>query len=125
MAGTDWALLPSVLIVEILSYITQSDRLKASSVCKRWRSCLFHPQLWKRITIRTSQNKRDSSRFLANACGRFVKECIVKFNSHDIEEVKECMKVLRILLENKNLQVLSVEPSGCHTEWPESSSCSR
>ena len=125
MAGTDWALLPSVLIVEILSYVSQSDRLKASSVCKRWRSCLFHPLLWKTITFESSQSKRDKSRFLSTACGRFIKECVVKLNSHEVDEVKECLRLLRILAKNKNLQVLCVEPSGCHTEWPEKNSCSR
>ena len=125
MAGTDWALLPSVLIVEIFSYISRSDKLKASSTCKRWRSCLFHPLLWKRITLETSQSKRNKSRFLSSAFGRFIKECVVKFNSHDLDEVKECMKHLKVLAENKNLQVLCVEPSGCHTEWPENNSCSR
>ena len=117
--------MPSVLIVEILSYISLPDRLKASSICKRWRSCLFHPLLWKRITFEASLRKRDKSRFLSTACGRFIKECVVKFNSHSPGEVKECMRILAILAQNKNLQVLCVEPSGCHIEWPENGSCSR
>ena len=125
MAGTDWALMPSVLIVEILSYISLTDRLKVSSVCKRWRSCLFHPTLWSRITFDVGLKKREKSKFLSSVCGRFIKECVVKFNSHDVDSVKECLKLMRILAQNKNLQVFCLEPSGCHMEWPENGSCTR
>ena len=125
MAGTDWALMPSVLIVEILSYISQTDRLNASSVCKRWRSCLFHPSLWSRITFDIGLNKRDKSRFLSGACGRFIRESVVKFDSHDVDSVKECLKLMKVLTQNKNIQILCIEPSGCHIEWPDNGSCAR
>lgn len=115
----DWAVLPSVLIVEIYSYLPQEDRLAASFVCRRWRACLFHPSLWSDVTLELNCGERLRSNFLANRCGRFVKQAVVKFNSRSITEVRECLRILHILSENKNLESFSLQPSSCHIDWPD------
>ena len=118
-AGQNWAEVPSVLIVEILSYLSLKDRIKASSVCKRWRSCLFHPSLWKRIVFKLDSRDREGAKFLAEKCGRFISHAVVKFNSHNISEVRECEKLLEIFSKNKNLQYFSLQPLSCHLECSE------
>lgn len=119
-AGLDWTALPSVIIVEIFSYLSKSDRVRISSVCRRWRQCLFHPCLWSRVDYELCLSKRQKSRFLSDRCGRFIRQAIVKFNSHNITEVRECFRILKILAENKNIQSFALQPSSCHIEWPES-----
>lgn len=49
-----WNNLPSVVIYDVFQLLTnKQDLLNASSTCKNWRSCIFHPKLWpiKSITI--------------------------------------------------------------------------
>ena len=66
MAEMPWSKLPSILIVEILSYIPLTDRLKASSCCKRWRACLYHPLLWKSIRIKIKYGSRRKAKHLVD-----------------------------------------------------------
>ncbi|XP_074649636.1 F-box only protein 33-like [Tubulanus polymorphus] len=120
-ADTSWASLPSIIIVEILSYLTLKDRLSAVSSCKRWRDCLWHPLLWPRITFKLSRDgsSRSRSKHLAENCGRFIREANIDFSSKTSWDVKECAQLLGILAENRNLLKLSLKPSNCHIEWPE------
>lgn len=118
-AGPNWASLPSILIVDILSYLSHEDRLKASSSCKRWRNCLFHPIFWQKIRLLTGNSDRQRTKFLTDRCGRFVREVCIVFNSHNYKEVRECYQILDVLCGNKNLTVFSLQPSSCHFEWPE------
>ncbi|XP_045216834.1 F-box only protein 33-like [Mercenaria mercenaria] len=119
MAGHSWELMPSVIIVEILSYLALKDRLHASLVCRRWRSYLFQAKLWPKLSVCLRRNRRQKNKFLADVCGRFVRECAIYFDPHDGEELKDCYKILQILCDNKNLQVLQLQPRSCHIEWTE------
>lgn len=125
MAGHSWTLIPSVLIVEILSYLSLKDRLNASSVCKRWRSYLFQAKLWPVLSVSLRRNRRQKNKFLADVCGRFVRECAIFFDPHDSEELRDCYKILQILGDNKNLQVLQLQPRSCHIQWTDMVTCSR
>lgn len=118
-ADPNWAVLPSVLLVDIFSYLSHEDRLKASSVCTRWRNCIFHPLLWHKIHFQLSFSNRLKTTFLADRCGHFVREAVIEFCSHSITEVRECARILYILSGNKNLQYFSLRPSSCHIEWPD------
>lgn len=118
-AGLNWAALPSVLVVDILSYLSHEDRLKATSTCKRWRNYLFHPSLWKKVHFELCANNRQKTRFLVDRCGRFVREVVIKFNSHSVSEVREASRILSILEDNKSLQCFTLLPSSCHIEWPD------
>ncbi|XP_062863610.1 F-box only protein 33 isoform X2 [Trichomycterus rosablanca] len=79
--------LPSELIVHIFSFLSDRDRLRASSVCSRWRECVFYPALWSRFTLRVgtgiagatgpgSAPEDDAPRleFLMRRFGWFVRE---------------------------------------------------
>ena len=121
-ARPNWASLPNILIVDILSHLSYEDRLKASSSCKRWRNCLFHPLFWPTIRFRTSYSDRQRTKFLADRCGRFVREVLIKFNSHNHKEVRETSQILDVLCGNKNLTCFSLQPSSCHIEWPDTQS---
>ncbi|CAC5396913.1 FBXO33 [Mytilus coruscus] len=121
-ARPNWSSLPSVLIVDILSYLSHKDRLNASSSCKRWRNCLFHPLFWQKINFRTSYSDRQRTKFLTDRCGRFVRQVVINFDSHNHKEVRECSQILDVLCGNKNLTSFSLLPSSCHIEWPDTQS---
>ncbi|ESO98668.1 hypothetical protein LOTGIDRAFT_174082 [Lottia gigantea] len=117
--GKDWSTLPSVIIVEILSYLSFDDILKSSSVCKSWRSCLFHPNLWHIVFFSLDTKGISRAKFLAENCGRFIREATVKFDSKKSLEVKDCIELLNIFSRNKNLEQFSLRPSNCHILWSE------
>ena len=73
--------LPSELIVHIFSFLSASDRLRASASCSHWRECLFYPALWPqlRICLRVSPAEQPRLEFLMRKCGWFVRELRVEF----------------------------------------------
>uniref|UniRef100_A0A8W4FM85 F-box protein 33 n=1 Tax=Sus scrofa TaxID=9823 RepID=A0A8W4FM85_PIG len=75
------ASLPSELIVHIFSFLSASDRLRASASCSHWRECLFYPALWPqlRICLRVSPAEQPRLEFLMRKCGWFVRELRVEF----------------------------------------------
>lgn len=75
------ASLPSELIVHIFSFLSASDRLRASASCSHWRECLFYPALWPqlRICLRVSPSEQPRLEFLMRKCGWFVRELRVEF----------------------------------------------
>lgn len=118
-SNATWAFLPSILVVDILSYLSLEDRIRASTVCKRWRCCLFHPSLWPRLVLELSSAvRRRRSKFLAARCGRFVRQTEIVFDSHNINQVRDCLKLLHVVATNKNTQCFTLRPSGCQIEWP-------
>jgi len=125
MAGHSWALLPSVLIVEILSYLSLKDKLNASQTCKRWRSYLFQPKLWPSISLSLQRNRRSRTNFLTGVCGRFVKDCTIKFDPHEVNELRDCLNILMRLRDNKSIQVLQLEPASSHFMWTETLTSAR
>ena len=114
---TVWSSLPSIIVVEILSYLTLSDRLSASATCKRWRSCLFLPSLWRSVSFKVKYGSRRRSKHLADMCGRFVREAKVDFSSEEPTDVRECLRILEMFSDNINLEKLAIRPSSCQVEW--------
>lgn len=121
-----WSNLPSIIIVEIFSYLSLKDRLRASSVCKTWRNNLFHPKLWHKVVfqLNSCDNKavnrnNDGARFLAKQCGSFVKEVVIEVNSTNPKDVQLCKDILKILTLNNNLRALSIKPRSSRLEWPD------
>ncbi|XP_020385472.1 F-box only protein 33 isoform X2 [Rhincodon typus] len=117
--------LPCEVIVHIFSFLSPWDRLRASSVCSRWRECLFYPSLWPelRLRLRGSDAERCRLDFLMKKCGSFVRELRVEFEGSGSESaaelgtgelvtlkayVDEMVCVLRSVRTNRNLQKLSV-----------------
>ncbi|XP_054719690.1 F-box only protein 33-like [Uloborus diversus] len=127
MAGKSsglWSNLPSIIIVEIFSFLSLKDRLNAASVCKAWRNHLFHPQLWRKVVfqlnscdIKTVNHKIDGARFLAKQCGKFVREAVIEVNSLNPKDVRLCKNILRVLTFNRNLRALSIKPRSSRLEW--------
>lgn len=71
--------LPSELIVHIFSFLSDRDKLRASSVCSRWRECLFYPALWTELKLRiggsaSSSEEAPKLEFLMRKFGSFVRE---------------------------------------------------
>ena len=118
-AHTSWATLPSLIIIEILSYLSLTDRLNVSTACKRWRSCLFHPIMWRSISFKVKQGARRRTKHLADMCGRFVREAVVEFNSKLEGNVTESVRILDILSDNVKLEKLALRPNSCQIAWPE------
>uniref|UniRef100_A0A1W7RAJ0 F-box only protein 33 n=1 Tax=Hadrurus spadix TaxID=141984 RepID=A0A1W7RAJ0_9SCOR len=120
-SGGGWSTLPSIIIIEILSLLSHRDRLNASSVCKTWRDCLFHPSLWRRVTLKVNSclDRNESCRFLVNHFGRFARSVTIELNSLNPRDVKECRDVLEVLTYNRNLEGLSLKPNSCRLEWME------
>ncbi|KAH7961165.1 hypothetical protein HPB52_004344 [Rhipicephalus sanguineus] len=119
-AHGDFAALPSVVLVEIYEYLSFRDKLKASSTCRAWRDCLFHPRFWTTLTIRFSR-KRNAWRqaeFLAKKCGRFVRHFTLEFDCTSPQIVQQCIAILALLGENRQLASLSLRPTACVVAWP-------
>lgn len=74
--------LPSELIVHIFSFLSDRDKLRASTVCSRWRECLFYPALWTELKLRigggvcggSSSDESQRLEFLMRKFGSFVRE---------------------------------------------------
>ncbi|CAL1574796.1 unnamed protein product [Knipowitschia caucasica] len=70
--------LPSELIVHIFSFLSDRDKLRASTVCTRWRECLFYPALWTELKLRigggSSSEETPKLEFLMRKFGSFVRE---------------------------------------------------
>ena len=120
MAEQSWEFLPSLITVEIFSYLPLTDRLNAATTCKRWRSYLFHPLLWRSINFKLKQGVRRRTKFLAESCGKFVTEAIVEFDSRNASNIREFYHIVNTLSRNTNLKKLALVPSSCRIEWPES-----
>ncbi|XP_076843934.1 F-box only protein 33 [Brachyhypopomus gauderio] len=76
--------LPSELIVHIFSFLPERDRLRASSVCSRWRECLFFPALWTDLTLRLrGHDEAARADFLVRRFGSFVRELQLELVSVD------------------------------------------
>ncbi|KAK8762573.1 F-box only protein 33 [Amblyomma americanum] len=119
-ARGDFAALPSVVLVEIYEYLSFRDKLKASSTCRAWRECLFHPRFWTTLTIRLSR-KRNAWRqaeFLSRKCGRFVRHFTLEFDCTSPQIVQQCVAVLAFLGENRQLASLCLRPTACVVAWP-------
>lgn len=80
--------LPSELIVHIFSFLSDRDKLRASSVCSRWRECLFYPALWTELKLRigggstgggSGAEETPRLEFLMRKFGSFVRELQLEF----------------------------------------------
>lgn len=115
-----WNNLPSVILLEIFSYLPHDEKIRTSQVCRNWRYALFHPCFWKKITFTLDMKQEDNmprARFLSNCFGRSVREATIKCDTvgHCVNETSRLLAKLSV---NIHLRKLYLEPSSCTFEWP-------
>ncbi|XP_022189902.2 F-box only protein 33 [Nilaparvata lugens] len=109
-----WNNLPSVLLYEIFSYLTESDRIRASSTCKHWRNALYHPSFWKNVSVNLNSNNLDNAskvQYLTSCLGSKLQNITVNFDILDPFCTREMKNVLRGLIGNYNLKSVSLIPT--------------
>ncbi|XP_067002724.2 F-box only protein 33 [Anabrus simplex] len=123
MASEDgsWSNLPSVILVEIFSYLSHSDKISAASTCKYWRCALFHPSFWQTIHFKAKTKDRNSilrTRYLSSFFSKKLRNTTVSFDSMDPLCVQEAARVIQKLCDNDHLRRLFLFPSHCRLECP-------
>ena len=79
MDPISWNQLPDTAVINVFSYLLHKDRALASSTCKRWRDCYFHPTFWRQVDMRLSvQTGCEPARCILEKCGKFVHELNLK-----------------------------------------------
>ncbi|XP_042879198.1 F-box only protein 33-like [Penaeus japonicus] len=113
-----WNLLPSVILIEILSYLPLSDKISACSTCKAWRSALFHPSFWRKIELvfkSSDWSRLERSRFVASWGARKLRSCILQLETVNTSCLVEADHVLLKLTRNPQVEELILLPTHCHT----------
>ncbi|XP_076069822.1 F-box only protein 33 [Oratosquilla oratoria] len=113
-----WNFLPSVILIEILSYLPLSDRISACSTCKSWRPALFHPNFWRKLAFEFKSNEIgqvERSKFLASWGARKLRSCVLHFETISASCLSETDHVLLKLTRNPQVEELVLWPSHCHT----------
>ena len=98
-----WNFLPSVILIEILSYLPLIDKINACSTCKAWRSSLFYPNFWRKIELvfkNGDTNGLERSRFIASWGTKKLRSCLLKFESTNSICLVETDHVLMKLARN-------------------------
>ncbi|RZF41356.1 hypothetical protein LSTR_LSTR000070 [Laodelphax striatellus] len=109
-----WNNLPSVLLYEIFSYLSEADRIKASSTCKYWRYALYHPSFWKNVSLKLKSNDSDNAskaQYLSSCLGSKLQNLTVTFDIFDPYCTSEMTNVLKSLIGNYNLKSVSIIPT--------------
>ncbi|XP_015119600.1 F-box only protein 33 [Diachasma alloeum] len=111
-----WDTLPSVIMLEIFSYLKHKDRVNASGVCKNWRQALFHPSFWKDITfVYEDSMSIPWARHLAECFALSVQNATIRCQTpHWSPELESLLRNLR---DNRNLKKLIIEPTSSSFEW--------
>lgn len=104
-----WNLLPSVILIEILSYLPLSDKISACSTCKAWRSALFHPSFWRKIELvfkSSDWSRLERSRFVASWGARKLRSCVLQLETVNTSCLIEADHVLLKLTRNPQVGVI-------------------
>ncbi|XP_036142323.1 F-box only protein 33 isoform X2 [Monomorium pharaonis] len=109
--GPSWDRLPAVILQEIFSYLSHETRITASQVCKNWRSTLFHPNFWKKITfVFRDEDSVSWVRFLTNRFALSVHEATIRWDKpRYINCIGETNRLLKKLGRNRQLKKLFLE----------------
>ena len=116
--ATDWANLPTFILVEILSYFKLTNRLEVSRVCKKWRDTIWHLKFWKNVSLNCVIDRQFQSQ-LTTTGSRFSSRVSLIFNPSSCFSVKQLLDVLKVISYNRQLLYLKLEPSSFRVEWPE------
>ncbi|CAG2113242.1 unnamed protein product [Medioppia subpectinata] len=139
--------LPSIVVLNILRYLSPEDRLRASATCRTWRHCVFTRTHWphkrfavdvtdKRWTAVARHELRRNNRcnptldstpalkcFLSKCC-RFLEELVITFDPNSTASLRHLLDVIDILLSNDTNcnQNLSTDGSVDDNQWLRSNS---
>ncbi|XP_022105278.1 F-box only protein 33-like [Acanthaster planci] len=89
MDPSNWSQLPHTAVINVLSCLSHRDRARASSTCRSWRECYFHPSFWRQVNLELSlRTGCEPARRILEKCGRFVREltltCMVVLPNHGV-----------------------------------------
>lgn len=120
-----WCKLPSLIVVEVFSYISKKDLINASSVCKQWRKCLFQPRLWRSVHFHVTDDdvshvSNDRCEELAKAIGHYAHKILISVDSAVPINIFNTWKILKICAYQKNLQQLILRPKSFYFNWDSS-----
>ncbi|XP_071448888.1 F-box only protein 33-like [Hetaerina americana] len=116
-----WENLPSVILLEIFSYLSHEDKIRASSVCRQWRCTLFHSTFLRSIHFKARTEDLNSlarTRYLSSCFAKKLRNAIVSLDSLNPLCVREVARVLQKLSENSFVRRLILKPSHCRFECP-------
>lgn len=114
--SNDWSQLPNVVLDHVFSYLSWSDKVKASSTCKRWRTGLYHPRYWETVSFPLSElndKNKEKARYFIQAFGKIVKYANIYFNSTDFKSYSVTDELLYALRDNMRLKKLMLIPTHC------------
>ncbi|XP_064611422.1 F-box/LRR-repeat protein 8-like [Liolophura sinensis] len=93
----DWSNLPEPGVIRIFSFLSFSERCKASTVCIRWYESFLSPSVWERtlLTFREPQDERLTE--YVTRWGHLIKHLSVDVDQFDSQNREAACKVLRCL----------------------------
>lgn len=113
-----WAYLPNILLHDIFSRLSPTDRRRASSVCRAWRQALYHPSFWQNQCFSINPYDIQRHKYLTKACGHLVRNATVRYQSLSDVCVFEVAKLLQRMTKNYSIRSLMLEPSHCRMYMP-------
>ena len=116
-----WSRLPTVILVEVFSYLPKEDKIRASSTCRHWRFALYHPSFWQTVHFKAKtkdENSLSRTRYLTDCFAKKLRNAIVSFDSMDALCVEEAARVLQKISDNDHVRRLVLVPSHCRFECP-------
>ncbi|XP_025831431.1 F-box only protein 33 isoform X2 [Agrilus planipennis] len=118
VSSGNWAQLPSVILYDVFSFLSQKDRINASSVCRNWRHVIFHPNFWNEFTFTIQAGQHEKTKYLSRTLSSLVKNAVIKFDSLTPVCMTEFTALLQNLSTNTKLKSLMLEPSHCRLVEP-------
>ncbi|XP_049816673.1 F-box only protein 33 isoform X2 [Schistocerca nitens] len=121
MEEGSWNHLPSVILLEVFTYLSQKERIRASSTCKQWRGTLFHSSFWPTVHFRLKTKDEDSvlrTRYQLKHFATKLRNATISFDAMDLICVQEAARIIQTLRKNESLRRLSLQPSHCRIEVP-------
>lgn len=112
-----WNSLPSVILLEVFSYLTPQDTIRASSCCRQWRTAFYHSTSpWETLHFKISSSNSDTierSHFLADNMSKKLRNTTISFDSSDTISVMETAKLIQQFQLNPHIRKFSLNPSHC------------
>ncbi|VVC32840.1 F-box domain,Leucine-rich repeat domain, L domain-like [Cinara cedri] len=119
MEPVDWNALPSLALHQIFTYLLPESRVAASSTCKHWRTALYHPLFWHRLSLDISSTRnsfadvKSKVKHANKNLVTLVRDFRLIFDSRSSQCFELASSVIRALLDNQLLKNIDIELSHC------------